>query len=161
MTDLQDAPTVVVPRFATWAPLLGKYLDMRIHEFAGPADNHPQIAAWLQNVGAGSQDEIPWCSASACGIMEEAGFKTPHSAHARSWEGWGEKLVKPRAFCIRVLWRESPQSGKGHVCWYVAPSSLAGYSICIGGNQLNSFCVTTERDDHLLSDHWPNAATIA
>ncbi len=57
---------------------------------------------------------------------------------------------------VMVFWRESRQSGKGHVGFYVGEDKDA-YQI-LGGNQSDSVCLTWVSKSRFLSAHWPRTA---
>ncbi len=91
------------------------------HEIPGPEAN-AFIRECLEDgtdIGEpeNESDETAWCSAFACRIMELAGFKSPHSAWARSWLDWGREPTDEEfgEGVIVILWRISPHGTQGHV----------------------------------------------
>lgn len=100
-----------------------------------------------------SEDEVPWCSSFVCWVMQEAGYTTTQSAAARSWLGWGEGLMAPKAGAVTVLWREDPKSWKGHVGFYVAHDDRSIF--LLGGNQNDRVCIKGYPIGNVLGYFWP------
>lgn len=155
MTAILDpdtiAPTPMVP------PWLARAMgEIGTLEAPGSADN-PRVVLY-HSVTRGMAvvpDSVPWCSSAMCYCFEAEGFESTRSKSARSWMRWGTPLDRPVLGCVVVLWRESPQSAKGHVGLYVGESKR-GIHI-LGGNQLDEFCVRLYPRRRLL-DHgyrWP------
>lgn len=101
-----------------------------------------------------AEDEVPWCSAFVCWVMEGSDIASTRSAAARSWLTWGEKLDAPRPGCVVVLSRQSTDNPKSaHVGFYVGDD---GDSIrVLGGNQANQVCVRPYAKDRVLGYRWP------
>jgi len=98
--------------------------------------NNPQILKYFKSMGLDSQkmnDETAWCSAFANWVAKESGFEYSGQLTARSWLKIGESTPNPVQGDIVVLWRESPESWKGHVGFYVRETKR--YVYIIGGNQ--------------------------
>ncbi len=111
--------------------------EMGTKEYSGSADN-PEVLKYLKSVdtlsiSAQRNDETAWCSAFVNWCMEQAGIKGTEKAAARSWLNWGNKLTTPEQGCVVVLWRESPDSWKGHVGFLVRETN--DYVYLLGGNQ--------------------------
>ena len=68
-----------------------------------------------------------------------------------------EKIValeKPRPGCIVVFWRESLDSWKGHVGFYVGDD--VDRVLILGGNQNNSVNISSYSKDKILGYRWPS-----
>jgi hypothetical protein len=74
---------------------------------------------------------------------------------ARSWERFGIR-TDPALGAVMVFWRQSPQSGLGHVGFYAGEDDTA-FRI-LGGNQSDSVSLAWIRKDRLVTARWP--ATI-
>ena len=98
-------------------------------------------------------DATPWCSAAICWCVEQAGFVSPHSAMARSWQRWGVELRQPRRGCVAVFWRGEPSSKFGHVGLYMGENKT--HIFVLGGNQNDGFCLALYSRDRLISYRWP------
>ncbi len=98
--------------------------------------HHPQILKYFKSTGLDSNkmsDETAWCSAFANWVAKESGYEYSGELTARSWLKVGESTQEPALGDVVVLWRESPESWKGHVGFYVRETKR--YIYIIGGNQ--------------------------
>lgn len=129
--------------------------ELGVREVPGPKAN-ARIQEYLRSTTlpdemAGS-DETPWCSAFTNWCVERVGLEGTNRANARSWMQWGFPLEHPRPGCVVVLWRESRESGKGHVGFFEA---MDGSNILIlGGNQGNAVSVRPYPRSRLLGWRW-------
>jgi len=122
-------------------------------EFAGSADN-PRIVQYHWAVGAGSSgDEVAWCSSLVNWVFKQVGVERTRSRAARSWEKWGQELEEPVYGCVCILWRESRQSWKGHVGFWIAEDSHR--VLLLGGNQGNEVCARWFPKGRVLSYRMP------
>lgn len=112
-------------------------LELQVREVPGGASN-PRIALYYQRMDgrAATPDdgEVAWCSYFVNFCFSEVGQMGSGRANARSWITWGRPVVgAPQRGDVVVLWRESPDSWKGHVGFFV------GYDgddwLLLGGNQ--------------------------
>jgi uncharacterized protein (TIGR02594 family) len=112
-----------------------------VKEIPGATD-HPQIVKYFTELGFdGSKlkDETAWCSAFANWVAKITGHEFSGKLNARSWLSVGTSTEAPKWGDVVVLWRESPESWKGHVGFYVKESKR--YVYVLGGNQRNSVCI--------------------
>lgn len=128
-------------------------------DYPGPQYN-PRILEYLATTDqAANNDETSWCSAFVNWCMTHSGLPGTGKANARSWLTYGQALSEPKPGCIVVLWRESPQSWKGHVGffdgWDVGNRIrlLAGNQG--GGVDWDEVCVATFPKDRILGFRWP------
>lgn len=108
-----------------------------VKEIAGRKD-HPQIVSYFNAAGFDGKklhDETAWCSAFANWVILTAGKPISGKLTARSWLKVGESTSQPKLGDVVVLWRESPESWKGHVGFYVRETRR--YVYILGGNQNN------------------------
>jgi uncharacterized protein (TIGR02594 family) len=97
-----------------------------------------------------TEDEVPWCSAFVSWCLEKAWYKSTHSAWARSYESYGQRLADPRDGCIVVFdWG----NGSGHVGFVVGWTNTT-VSV-LGGNQSNSVCIATFNRGKVSGWRWP------
>jgi uncharacterized protein (TIGR02594 family) len=116
--------------------------------------SNPRITAYHANTSiAGYDDKASWCSSFVHWCLAQAGVAGTGSALARSWLDWGEPLAEPRPGCIAVLWRESPDSWKGHVGFYLRHDAAQVW--LLGGNQLGRVCENAYPLACVLAYRWP------
>lgn len=84
-------------------------------------------------------DATAWCSAFVNAMAIRCGYERSNKLNARSWCVVGEEVFMPELGDIVVLWRESPESWKGHVGFYVSHDEK--YVWVLGGNQDNMVCI--------------------
>jgi uncharacterized protein (TIGR02594 family) len=144
---------VFLPWFAEARHLLGT------KETQGKGDNET-ILDWAANLDLHyPSDDIPWCGLFVAHCI---GSTLPQEAlpgnplGARQWQTFGAS-VTPRTGAIMVFWRESRQSGKGHVGFYVGEDANA-FQI-LGGNQSDRVSLAWIAKDRLLGARWPKSAS--
>jgi uncharacterized protein (TIGR02594 family) len=131
--------------------------ELGVKEYPGDADN-PRIIEYHATTSYGSKDdEVSWCSAFVNWCIEKSGRHGTDNAGARSWLNWGKSIRNPVPGCVTVLWRESPDSWKGHVGFYVGEHPTnSQYILMLGGNQGDSVCVAAYEKKRVLSFRWPD-----
>lgn len=82
-------------------------------------------------------DETAWCSAFVNWVALKANKQGSAKLNARSWLTVGKKVVKPSVGDVVVFWRESKNSWKGHVGFFIGYSEDQTKIYCLGGNQNN------------------------
>jgi len=127
--------------------------ELGVHGFPAGRSN-PRITAYHAGTNIeGYDDKASWCSSFAQWCLGRAGVAGTGSALARSWLAWGQPLDEPRHGCIAVLWRDDPQSWKGHVGFFVR---LAGDDVVLlGGNQLEEVREHRYPREQVLGWRWP------
>ncbi|MFY0598625.1 MAG: TIGR02594 family protein [Cyclobacteriaceae bacterium] len=88
-------------------------------------------------------DETPWCSIFVNWCAKQAGLQMTNKANARSWMYVGRPVDDPRPGDVIVLWRESPDSWKGHVGLFFGYSKDFKKVFVLGGNQGDSVSVAS------------------
>ena len=127
-------------------------------EIEGPASNRNILEMADQLDVAYEDDDIPWCGLFAGHCV---GASLPDEVlptvvlRARAWEAFGVPTT-PQLGAVMVFWRRSPDSGLGHVGFYIAEDE-ASYHV-LGGNQSNMVNVARLRKDRLLTARWPITA---
>lgn len=116
-----------------WIATARKYVGLR--EIAGPHHN-PQILEFWKDIGTSiADDETAWCGAFVGGVLAETGIKpVEHAASSQAWLNLPVKLDKPAYGCIIIFWRNSPNSGLGHV-GFVVGKDQHGNIMVLAGNQ--------------------------
>ena len=122
----------------------------------GPGASNPRITAYHAGTNIeGYDDKVSWCSSFVHWSLSQVGIPGTSSALARSWLDWGMALDAPVVGCITVLWRDDPDSWKGHVGFF---QKLEGESIfLLGGNQLGEVRVHTYPAASVLAYRWPSS----
>ena len=102
----------------------------------------------------------PWCSAFACSCLERSGYKSPHSARARAFLGWGIGLAEP-VFGSVLVFARGPGKLSGHVAFADHdPTLTAGLVSAFGGNQHNAVCPMRRSFGDVIGIRWPLAADL-
>lgn len=130
--------------------------QLGIKEEEGPKAN-PQIVEYAKHTELqATSDEVPWCSAFANWVVDEAGFQGTRSAAARSWLKWGVRLEEAIIGCIVVLDRQdSSNPNAAHVAFCTKPDLGDGLIRCIGGNQSDQVKVSTYKSNRVLGYRSP------
>lgn len=126
-----------------------------IKEIYGKQDN-PEVLKYFDEIGFdGSKlkDETSWCSAFVNWCCMKAGFQITGKLNARSWLDIGVKTEEPNIGDIAIFWRESPESWKGHVAFFVAKRN--GYIWVLGGNQNDQVKISAYHESRLLGYRIP------
>ena len=105
----------------------------------------------------GYDDKASWCSSFVNWCLAQLDIAGTGSALARSWLDWGEPLAQPALGCIAVLYRDEPDSWKGHVGFFLRADSESVY--LLGGNQLGRVCENAYPRESVLGYRWPALMT--
>ena len=122
-----------------------------VKEIVGRKDN-PQVLKYFDEIGFDGKalkDETSWCSAFVNWVCQKAEVDYSKNLNARSWLKIGQKVSKPKMGDVVVFWRESPQSWKGHVGFFIKETKNWVY--VLGGNQNNQVKISAYRKYRLLS----------
>lgn len=126
--------------------------ELGTEEIAG-TDNNPEILKYAKEAGIKgvTNDEIPWCSTFVNWVAWKAGLQISGKPNARSWLNVGSKVTSPEPGDVVVFWRDSPESWKGHVGFFLGVSPDLKRVYCVGGNQGNRVSVSAYRMESVLS----------
>lgn len=116
-----------------------------IKEIAGNEKNNPEILKYFTEIGHKwvKTDETAWCSAYVNWCAKKSGFEYSGKLDARSWLNVGKQVFTPQLGDIVIFWRESLESWKGHVAFYINHiyinyiNDIHNNIYCLGGNQGN------------------------
>jgi uncharacterized protein (TIGR02594 family) len=132
---------------------------MGTKEVLGSKSN-PEILDWANDLDIQYPgDDVPWCGLFVAHCVGATLPQEPLPANplgARQWERFGDS-TQPRTGAVMVFWRNSRESGKGHVGFYAGEDDDA-YQV-LGGNQSNSVSLTWLSKSRFLSAHWPKSAS--
>ncbi|MBW6533496.1 MAG: TIGR02594 family protein [Mariniphaga sp.] len=126
--------------------------ELGTEEIEGDQHN-PQILKYASDTGIKgvTSDEIPWCSTFVNWVAWKAGLQHSGKPNARSWLNVGTRVTTPEPGDIVVFWRESPESWKGHVGFFLGVSTDKKRVYCLGGNQGNRVSVSAYRLNTVLA----------
>jgi uncharacterized protein (TIGR02594 family) len=155
------APAIGATAAAAAAPVVWYEEAKRLlglREGPGSKDN-PTIIDWADQLGIDyDHDDIPWCGLFVAHCVGATLPDEPLPANplgARNWARVGEAAAEAPG-AILVFWRETPNSGKGHVGFYHGEDATA-YHV-LGGNQSDSVSVTRVAKGRLLAIRRPSTA---
>ncbi len=129
----------------------------------GPgAINNPTILQWADDTGQSSiyrSDDIAWCGLFVAHCIGATLPDEPlpgNPLRARAWEKFGNP-IQPTRGAVMVFWRNSLQSGLGHVGFYVGEDGddQTGAYCILGGNQSNSVSLAWVAKNRLVGARWP------
>ncbi len=126
--------------------------EIGVEEITGEQHN-PQVLKYAEETGIQgiTSDEIPWCSTFVNWVAWKAGLHYSGKPNARSWLNIGTRASSPEPGDVVVFWRESPQSWKGHVGFFLGLSPDRKRVYCLGGNQGNRVSVSAYRLNTVLA----------
>jgi uncharacterized protein (TIGR02594 family) len=138
-----------------WLRLARSELRAHVREVPGPQHN-PRVLWYHQHTRLkATSDEVPWCAAFVCAMLEEAGVRSTRSAAASSFAEWGEpsELVDG---AVVVFGKADPDAGgSGHVAFLVG---VEGDSVLVlGGNQGNAVSIAKRPRARVVAVRWPAA----
>lgn len=146
----QPAPAADGP---AWMAVAKKYLGF--HE----KGENLGIEHFLELAHCGSLGE-PWCAVFANACLEEAGLRGTRSAMARSFEHDDNfvRLAGPALGAVTTMWRESADSGLGHVYFYRGECDRG--IIGLGGNQSDEVSLQLEPRPRVTGFYWPRSVPL-
>lgn len=120
-----------------------------VKEIVGGVHN-PEVLKYFHEIGHEwvKTDETAWCSAFVNWVLKKANKPISGQLNARSWLSIGERVDEPKVGDLVILWRESPDSWKGHVGFFVREQGH--YIYILGGNQNNSVSIKAYQKRQLL-----------
>jgi len=129
------------------------FSKMGVCEIPGP-DFSREISEFHDSIALdGTDEDTALCSSFVNWCFEQCSIHGTNSRAARSWLNWGVVLGRPALGCVTVFWRDSRESWKGHVFFYLFEARGMLYGI--GGNQGNEVCIEGYPKDRLLGHRWP------
>jgi len=116
------------------------------------SEHNPRILYYAQtvNLSMAEGDETPWCSIFANFVASQAKFIRSEKANARSWLNIGFEVDDPEPGDVVIYWRESKESWKGHVGFFLGFSKDQSRIYTLGGNQGNAVSVSAYKTSRLL-----------
>lgn len=120
-------------------------------EYGVSETNNPKrVIEYSQEIGHTEVHDTAtaWCSIFANWVCMKAGLPRSNALNARSWLTVGTQTVTPMLGDIAVFWRDSIESGLGHVGFYIAQD--ATHIFVLGGNEGNAVSLQPYLKSHLL-----------
>jgi uncharacterized protein (TIGR02594 family) len=129
--------------------------DLGFHE---TGDNQG-IEAFIAQAHCGSVGD-PWCAIWANAKLEESGITGTRSPSSQSFrhDPHFVKLDGPTLGAIAVYWRNSPDSGLGHVGFYMGET--ATQVLTLGGNESDAVRKQFEPKAKLIGYWWPKSVAL-
>ncbi len=116
--------------------------------------SNPRVTEYHEGTNIqGYDDKASWCSSFVHWCFAQVGISGTGSALARSWLSWGEALSVPVPGCVAILYRDDPESWKGHVGFFLREDEEHVY--LFGGNQLGEVREHFYPRKAVLSYRWP------
>jgi uncharacterized protein (TIGR02594 family) len=131
-----------------------------LKEVVGNQDNE-QIIQMFNDLGYnGSElkDETAWCAAFANWVLRELGYLYTGKLNARSFLELPGTVLEPKLGDIVIFWRDSPESWKGHVGFFINQDENFVY--CLGGNQGNQLNIKPYDRNRVLGYRTPQKAIV-
>ena len=124
--------------------------DIGFHEIG----NNQGIQKFIDQAHCGQEGD-PWCAIWANAKLEQAGFTGTRSASSQSFRTNSNfvKLDGPALGAIAVYWRTSPNSGLGHVGFYLGETDTQISTL--GGNESDAVRIQFEPESQLIGYWWP------
>lgn len=124
--------------------------EFGVKEIVG-SKNNQHILKYFNGLGLKRsllQDETAWCSAYVNWVAKQCNYEHTGKLTARSWLHVGTSVINPKLGDVVVFWRESPQSWKGHVGFFIKQTK--GFVYVLGGNQNNKVCIKAYPKNRVL-----------
>jgi uncharacterized protein (TIGR02594 family) len=103
----------------------------------------------------------PWCAIWANAKLEQSGIEGTRSPSSQSFRHDDRKFIKlngPALGAIAVYWRHSPNSGLGHVGFYMGETKTQ--VLTLGGNESDAVRKQFEPKARLFGYWWPKAVPL-
>ena len=120
-------------------------------EIPGPRSNPKVVQYYMDVVGKGQADSVPWCAAFVGAMLTRAGERSSGSLMARSYTRYG-KTTPAKAGAIAV-WSRGGSKIYGHV--NIVESVSGDRLVCIGGNQGDAVSRKVYSKSKALAFRWP------
>jgi uncharacterized protein (TIGR02594 family) len=129
--------------------------DVGFHE---TGDNQG-IEAFIAQAHCGQLGD-PWCAIWANAKLEQSGITGTRSASSQSFRSSSHfvKLDGPALGAIAVYWRGSPDSGLGHVGFYMGETATR--ILTLGGNESDAVLKQFEPREKLRGYWWPQSVPL-
>lgn len=141
--DLSDVPWMTVAE-----------AEIGVREIPGPVDNK-RIEEYFTYVNYPVPekyvDEIHWCAAFLCAVLEMSGYRSPRSAWSQAWLNWG--IPCNPLYGAVVIFKYTPRSGHVGLIHRVSSNGLW----VLGGNQSDSVNISFFSTRNVVGYRLPRA----
>ncbi len=129
--------------------------DVGFHE----TGNNQGIGEFIKQAKCGKLGD-PWCAIWANAKLEQCKITGTHSASSQSFRHDANfvKLPEPALGALAVYWRESRDSGIGHVGFYMGET--ATQVLTLGGNESDAVREQFEPKAKLFGYWWPKSVPL-
>jgi len=129
--------------------------DVGFHE----TGNNQGIESFIAQAKCGSVGD-PWCAIWTNAKLEQSGIRGTRSPSSQSFRNDSNfvKLDGPALGAIAVYWRDSPDSGRGHVGFYMGET--ATQILTLGGNESDAVRTQFEPRARLRGYWWPKSVPL-
>lgn len=125
-------------------------------------DENSQAAAISNYLADGGVNLDPrttaWCAGYVNATLAQNGMDGTGRLNARSFMNWGQQVDRPQVGDVVVLWRDNPDSWKGHVGFFKGFDEN-GNVLILGGNQGNKVSVAAYPSNRVLGFRRPPGVT--
>ena len=113
-------------------------------------ESNPEIIKMGKELGYDIADDstTAWCSLTINYVAKKCGYERTNKLDARSWLQMPIRVLQPTIGDVVVLWRESPDSWKGHVGLFIRMDEKNIW--LLGGNQNNEINISPYPRERLL-----------
>src|SRR5262245_30406937 len=125
-------------------------------ETPGPRNNPKVVKYYLDVIGRGLADSVPWCAAFVGAMLIRAGEKSSGSLMARSYLRYGDRC-RGQVGAIAV-WPRGNSKIFGHVNFVERVDG--DKVVCVGGNQADAVSRQTYSRRKALAFRWPSKKRI-
>lgn len=153
-------PQIIIPQVNAQVTAMAM-TQLYVKDIIG-AQSNPIVLDYSRELGFKDvkNDDISWCAIFANWVLGRCGCKSTMQLNARSFLELAEVVDKPVIGDIAILWRESPNSWKGHVGFYVGEKIINGkhFVRLLGGNQEDMVKVSDFPKEKVLGYRRPTLA---
>lgn len=126
--------------------------EKMVSELAGGKHNLRILQYQMSTTLKATSDEVPWCAAFVCWVLDQAKLPSTKSSAARSYLKYGVEVKDPYPGCIVVISRgDNPQ--QGHVGFFIGQNEQ--HVFIFGGNQGNCVCLEAFDKSRVLAYRAP------
>jgi uncharacterized protein (TIGR02594 family) len=100
-------------------------------------------------------DEVAWCAAFVCWVLEQEGITSTKSAAAKSYATYGRPCKLTPGAILFFGKRDPDAKGTGHVTFADRVDETLGIVWCVGGNQGNKVSSAARRISDIAACRWP------
>jgi uncharacterized protein (TIGR02594 family) len=133
-----------------WQSLDAPWMRIATKHVGEGSINHEYFAHTKYGIPPDNQ-HVPWCAAFVCTMLELTGYKSPHSARASDFIGFGRELKTPVYGAIIVFEWEN----HGHHVSFAQTYFGGPHISCLGGNQHNLVKESSYNVKNIVWIGWP------